>query len=265
MEIFVSVIVVIFLLFKLFAEGVRHLYAEPGKVFENRINRRLQRFEKDGGRVLQNCFFRWRNGSTVQIDNLLIYRSGIYVIECKDYKGWVFGNDINDEWTVSYYGGRYNNSEKHSFYNPIKQNQGHIRFINSRTIGMNVPIHNLVVFSNDCTLKNITNNTDAYIINEDILYQTIRNIDLCVGDVLSQTRINELYYRFQNYNVADSLVEEEHVRNVYNAKSIKKRKTIKDCNCPICDGYLVLREGRYGQFYGCSNYPDCSFTKRIDE
>ena len=111
MEIFVSVIVVIFLLFKLFAEGVRHLYAEPGKVFENRINRRLQRFEKDGGRVLQNCFFRWRNGSTVQIDNLLIYRSGIYVIECKDYKGWVFGNDINDEWTVSYYGGRYNNSE----------------------------------------------------------------------------------------------------------------------------------------------------------
>ncbi len=214
---------------------------------------------------MQNCFFRWRNGSTVQIDNLLIYRSGIYVIECKDLKGWVFGNDVNEEWTVTYYGGRYSNSERHSFYNPIIQNEGHIRFINSRTVGMNVPIHNLVVFSNDCTLKNITNNTDAYVIKEGILNQTIQNIDMSVGSVLSQTQIDELYSRFQYFNEPEYQVAEEHARNVYYARNTKKEKTIKSYNCPICDGYLVLRKGKYGKFYGCSNYPDCSFTKRIDE
>ncbi|MGA3192257.1 MAG: UvrD-helicase domain-containing protein [Candidatus Bathyarchaeia archaeon] len=36
-------------------------------------------------------------------------------------------------------------------------------------------------------------------------------------------------------------------------------KTIK---CPRCkDGYLVLRKGRYSQFFGCSNYPDCRYTQ----
>jgi DNA helicase-4 len=33
--------------------------------------------------------------------------------------------------------------------------------------------------------------------------------------------------------------------------------------CPECeDGYLVLREG-YSKFYGCSNYPNCEYTRRL--
>jgi len=33
--------------------------------------------------------------------------------------------------------------------------------------------------------------------------------------------------------------------------------------CPVCnDGYLVLRKGKRGQFYGCSNYPKCNYIKR---
>ncbi|MEE0651535.1 MAG: topoisomerase DNA-binding C4 zinc finger domain-containing protein [Segatella copri] len=30
--------------------------------------------------------------------------------------------------------------------------------------------------------------------------------------------------------------------------------------CPQCGGQLVLRNGRYGFFYGCSNFPKCKFT-----
>ncbi len=31
--------------------------------------------------------------------------------------------------------------------------------------------------------------------------------------------------------------------------------------CPECGGELELREGRYGKFVACSNYPKCKFTK----
>lgn len=31
--------------------------------------------------------------------------------------------------------------------------------------------------------------------------------------------------------------------------------------CPYCKGQLVKRNGRYGSFYGCSNYPRCTYTK----
>ena len=35
--------------------------------------------------------------------------------------------------------------------------------------------------------------------------------------------------------------------------------------CPECGGELVIREGRYGKFIGCSNYPTCRYTRPIVE
>ena len=36
--------------------------------------------------------------------------------------------------------------------------------------------------------------------------------------------------------------------------------------CPECKtGYLVEREGEYGLFFGCSNYPYCKYSKKINE
>ena len=37
--------------------------------------------------------------------------------------------------------------------------------------------------------------------------------------------------------------------------------------CPICGGALVLRKGRYGTFYGCSNYHTrgCKFKRQIEK
>ncbi|MBV3443484.1 topoisomerase DNA-binding C4 zinc finger domain-containing protein [Prevotella copri] len=51
----------------------------------------------------------------------------------------------------------------------------------------------------------------------------------------------------------------QHKQNVkdrqYRAKSL-----IRQGVCPQCGGQLVLRNGRYGSFYGCSNFPKCKFT-----
>ena len=32
-------------------------------------------------------------------------------------------------------------------------------------------------------------------------------------------------------------------------------------SCPICDGWLQTKIGKYGRFLGCSNYPDCTYTR----
>ena len=34
--------------------------------------------------------------------------------------------------------------------------------------------------------------------------------------------------------------------------------------CEKCGAKLILRNGKYGEFYGCSNYPNCKFTKKIE-
>ena len=33
--------------------------------------------------------------------------------------------------------------------------------------------------------------------------------------------------------------------------------------CPRCGNKLIVRNGKYGDFLGCSNYPDCKYTREL--
>jgi len=44
----------------------------------------------------------------------------------------------------------------------------------------------------------------------------------------------------------------------------------RDCGgrieaCPVCDGWLDAKMGRYGRFLGCSNFPACDYTSNLRE
>ena len=34
--------------------------------------------------------------------------------------------------------------------------------------------------------------------------------------------------------------------------------------CPLCGGELLFKEGRYGKFIACENFPECKYTKNIE-
>ena len=53
---------------------------------------------------------------------------------------------------------------------------------------------------------------------------------------------------------ASKITNKEHVKNIRHTQS-----ELKQGICPRCGGKLVEREGKYGAFYGCSNYPKCTF------
>lgn len=40
---------------------------------------------------------------------------------------------------------------------------------------------------------------------------------------------------------------------------------MKNKKCPDCDGNLIIRNGKYGEFYGCSNFPRCKYTRDTDK
>ena len=61
------------------------------------------------------------NGRSTQIDHVVVSPYGVFVIETKGYKGWILGGENSEYWTQTIY------KSKHQFYNPIKQNEGHVR------------------------------------------------------------------------------------------------------------------------------------------
>lgn len=48
-----------------------------------------------------------------------------------------------------------------------------------------------------------------------------------------------------------------------NYRCLDCRKGVQ--GCPTCFGWLQEKRGRYGRFIGCSNWPDCKYTRNVPE
>lgn len=70
------------------------------------------------------------------------------------------------------------------------------------------------------------------------------------------------------YDLSD-MMEMESGKILDQLMNKKNKKSIffdsATATCPYCGSELVKRNGRYGSFYGCSNYPKCTYTKNIAE
>lgn len=98
----------------------RLLARVKGGAGEMVVSRRLRRLPEEEYRVFDNVILPTPRGSS-QIDHLVVSVYGIFVIETKNYKGWLYGGEKSEYWTQNIYG------QKYKLYNPIFQNAGHIR------------------------------------------------------------------------------------------------------------------------------------------
>ncbi|MCP4106613.1 MAG: NERD domain-containing protein [Desulfobacteraceae bacterium] len=96
--------------------------------------------------VLKNIVIPAYDGTT-QVDQVIVSKYGIFVIEIKNYKGWIFGKENDAKWTQALY------KEKHSFQNPLRQNYKHIKSLEELTGISGTKIISVVNFSGEVTFK----------------------------------------------------------------------------------------------------------------
>lgn len=192
-----------------------------------------------------------RNGNwTSQIDHLIISHYGLFVIETKNYNGWIYGGADQEQWTQNIWG------HKASLSNPIRQNRGHIMALKKILPEYSVNQYkSIIVFSSKAKLKTHLPKE----LNVIYTWQLLFRIRSFKEYILTDENIKEIKVVLQSQMLTDKEYKKIHVSNV---KQITKRKVnlVQSGKCPRCEGELVLRKGRYGRFYGCSNYPKCSFT-----
>ena len=82
-----------------------------------------------------------------QIDHIVVSVFGIFVIETKNYTGWIFCSPERKYWTQVVY------SEKNRLYNPIKQNWGHIYALSDFLQIPRNKFKNIVCFVGDAEFK----------------------------------------------------------------------------------------------------------------
>ena len=85
-------------------------------------------------------------GGLTQVDHIALTAAGLLVIETKNYSGLVFGKASDRTWTQCI--GR----QRHTFQNPLRQNYGHIKAV--QTMSPGVPVAGVVVFTGSAQFPN---------------------------------------------------------------------------------------------------------------
>ncbi len=185
---------------------------------------------------------------TVQIDHLFLNENGIFVIETKNYRGRIYGDEDSKNWTQVFNYGK----NKYSFYNPIKQNKSHIYYLKQLLKDYDINYNSIIVFF-DNTTRYIKSSTPVIRISQ--LKNTIASCNS--QKKISSEEIDKIYNFLINYKSTGSVKLKDHIQN------INKRLTNIERNiCPRCQNPLVERKSKYGSFFGCSNYPKCKFIKK---
>jgi hypothetical protein len=185
------------------------------------------------------------NGTT-QIDHLLISPFGLFVIETKNYQGWIFGSEDQASWTQSIFG------KKQSFQNPLRQNFRHTQCL-ARHLDLDPSIlHSIIFFVGDCTLKTP--------MPPNVRSTGLRSyIHSFKEMMLSEAEIYRITAAIQRLKDDPSLTRQTHL------DSLQDRHN-STSTCPKCSSPLVQRTSGKGpnsgsSFLGCSTFPRCRYIK----
>ena len=125
-----------------------YVFYNKGKVGELIVMTRLRKgLPEDEYEILNNIYLPTENGTTTQVDHVVVSRFGVFVVETKNYSGWIFADASSKVWTQTIY------RTKSTFQNPIRQNYRHVCAI-AENLGLPKDyIRGVVAFTGDCEFK----------------------------------------------------------------------------------------------------------------
>lgn len=189
---------------------------------------------------------------TTQVDHVFVSRFGIFVVETKNMRGWIFGGESQPRWTQKIFGKTF------SFQNPLRQNHKHVKALEAL---LDVPpeaIRSVVVFAGESTFKSPM---PANVCRGGAFIGYIRSFQ---KPVLSGAQVQCAIERLESARL--EATGETRRRHVQGLKD--RLEPSEERRCPECGGSMLLRTARRGakagkQFWGCSSFPRCRATQDL--
>jgi hypothetical protein len=151
------------------------------------------------------------NGTT-QIDHIIVSAYGVFVVETKNMKGWIFGSADQNTWTHIIF--KY----KNKFQNPLRQNYKHVKTLQSILDLEDNQVHSVVVFVGDSEFK--TSMPDN--VTHGVRY--IKHIKSKKEKVLSEADVSEILNKIEKTRLSQSFVtSRKHIKNVRDIVRAKEK------------------------------------------
>ena len=198
--------------------------------------------DKEKYHLIKNVTLPTKDGTT-QIDHIIVSIYGIFVVETKNMKGWIFGGEKQRTWTQQIF------KHKNKFQNPLHQNYKHTQTLKELLGLTDNEVFSLIVFVGESTFKREMPSN----VTEGLGY--IRYIKSKTKEVLSISQTKEITSKIKAGRLKPSIkTNREHVNHL--------KKKSNDPSCPKCGSKMLLKEAKRGsntgnKFWGCSSYPKC--------
>ncbi|HFQ4956146.1 TPA: NERD domain-containing protein [Vibrio vulnificus] len=217
------------------------------------VNRLLSKLPESDYTLIKDVTLPTSDG-TAQVDHIVVSKYGIFVVETKNMKGWIFGSARQKQWTQKI----YRHSSK--FQNPLHQNYKHIKALETLLGCSEEHLHSVIVFIGDSTFKTEMPPNVTYARGSIQYIQQSNDVVFSDNDYARLTEsINRLKLK---RGVITDLKHRKHVKEVVASK-------VSSNECPCCGSEMVLRETKRGenigkQFWGCSTFPKCRAVKQFN-
>ena len=170
----------------------------------------------------------------------------------------IYGNIRNSHWTY------YKHGKKYEIYSPLKQNEKHVDYLKSflQDFG-DIPYFSIItMICNDFKISGESIENTVICNSLPAMQRAMRKVSENRPIVFDDSKKQILYDYIKSNQHTGKEARQAHKNNFISYKeSLDEMKNNKIC--PYCKTDLVLREGKYGKFFGCSNYPKCKFTMKL--
>lgn len=202
--------------------------------------------------LIKNVTLPTEQGST-QIDHIIVSPYGVFVVETKNMKGWIFGDEKQKNWTQKI----YRHTQK--FQNPLHQNYKHVKTLETLLGLRPEQLHSVVVFVGESTFKtempeNVTHGIGY-----------VRYIKSMHHVVLNDDEVRTLIAKIGSGRLEPSI--RTHINHVNHVKE-DVSKIESDTSCHKCGSDMVLRVVKTGEhagkrFWGCVKFPSCRGARNV--
>lgn len=140
---------------------------------------------------------------STQIDHVIVSRYGIFVLETKEYNGWIYAHKNKSQWTVTYKRGK-----KFTLESPLWQNYGHVQALKKAMPFIEDNFFNIVVFEGECELK--TPRWKEVIYGHEVVQQILSFNKPVISEQRLLMAIGKLSFMCQ----ANEVTPQEHIENI---------------------------------------------------
>ena len=219
-----------------------------------------RRLDQQVYRVIRNVMLPTSDGTT-QIDHVVVSRYGIFVVETKNYKGWIFGTAAQAKWTQKIF------KATHTFQNPLRQNYRHIKTLAELTEIPENYFKSVIVFVGEATFKTAM---PPQVLHAGEVAAHIRSYG---EHLIRDEQVPEAVSAIASWAASVSKdARGRHVTNLQRRHSprpppLPAALTATVPDCPKCGQPMRARTNRNdgSPFWGCSTYPRCNgILKTVD-